>query len=96
MHHRSPWIRELLLSAALQSKTFHLLTTDSKYTVTGLRLPPKAVMTNLWFLCLMFEIMVTVAVAYVSFVSVKETNAFVPHSHTQAAHGNTLKLQKEK
>lgn len=53
-------------------------------------------MTDLWFLCLMVEIMVTVAVAYVSFVSVKETNAFAPHSHTQAAHGNTLKLQKEK
>lgn len=52
-------------------------------------------MTDLWFLCLMVEIMVTVAVAYVPVVSVKETNAFVPHSYTRAAHRNILKLQKE-
>lgn len=42
-------------------------------------------MTDLWLLCLMAEIMVTVAVAQVSFVSVKETNAFVPHSYPSSS-----------
>lgn len=53
-------------------------------------------MTTLYFLYLVAEITVTLAAAWVSSVSTKETNAFVPHLYAQAAHSTSQKSIQEK